>query len=120
MSEASLKVCSVCGRDCSTRPRTKDRAGQYVCKECLDAAAEAKAANERAKHKIEVKRVRADELAPDADNSLVLSLGDPADAPRCPACGVAIKEQSVVLCTNCGYDFRSGERRGIKIKRRRA
>lgn len=38
MSEqlGSAKVCKHCGQDCTSRPRVKDAAGRYYCRECHD------------------------------------------------------------------------------------
>lgn len=30
------KICTVCGIDCSSKPRTKDPQGRYTCRECYD------------------------------------------------------------------------------------
>lgn len=37
MGEA-MKICVVCGQDCSDRPRVKDAQGRYACKTCQAAA----------------------------------------------------------------------------------
>lgn len=119
MPGAEPKECSVCGQDCSRKARTKNKVGKYVCKDCLDHAAAAKAAAERAKHK--AANSAAALAAPDPnqpnDNSLILGIGTPPDAPHCPLCGVALKAEAV-LCIACGYDVEKGERVKQKIKKR--
>jgi hypothetical protein len=116
----SSKICSVCGLDCSNSLRTRDRLGNYVCKACLDLAAAAKAANERARYQAanSAKAVSAPPPGED-DNSVILNIGVPVDAPRCPACGVPISKKDAVLCTSCGFDFRKGERMSVRIKRQK-
>lgn len=35
-SEPGEKICALCQRDCSKRPRTKDDDGRYYCRECVE------------------------------------------------------------------------------------
>ena len=37
-SQPGEKICAICHRDCSTRARTKDAAGRYYCRECVERA----------------------------------------------------------------------------------
>lgn len=115
---ASAKICTICGLDCAFRPRTKDAAGHYVCKDCLDDAARAKAAAERARHvkKLEEAEQESD-LSEKANNAWVLDLGQKTGV-RCTGCG-AMHSAEAVVCTNCGFDARVGDRLGTSIKRRK-
>jgi hypothetical protein len=85
------KICIRCKQDCSTRPRTKDAQGRYLCRECQDAkAAEAPIAV--------------------ADEPLPIGIvEDPAPTGLvvCPSCGSSIPNGGA-LCVQCGYDVRKG------------
>ncbi len=35
-NEPGEKICALCHQDCSTRPRTKDDAGRYFCRACVE------------------------------------------------------------------------------------
>ncbi len=35
-NEPREKLCALCHKDCSTRPRTKDDSGHYYCRECIE------------------------------------------------------------------------------------
>ncbi|MGD2111470.1 MAG: hypothetical protein PVI86_19000 [Phycisphaerae bacterium] len=45
--ESAGKTCRICGRDCSDRPRMKDKKGHYFCRECFDRAKEELAARKQ-------------------------------------------------------------------------
>ncbi|MCH8251555.1 MAG: hypothetical protein IID36_03780 [Planctomycetes bacterium] len=47
-TQSGGKICAICHEDCSSRARTKDRAGRYYCQECFDAAMKKKAARKKA------------------------------------------------------------------------
>lgn len=47
-NQSGGKICAICHEDCSSRARTKDRAGRYYCQECFDAAMKKKAARKKA------------------------------------------------------------------------
>jgi hypothetical protein len=47
-NQAGGKICVICHEDCSTRARTKDRAGRYYCQECYDRAKKKIAARKQA------------------------------------------------------------------------
>ncbi len=114
----SAKICTICGLDCAFRARTKDAQGRYVCKDCLDDAAKAKAAAERAKHVKKLQEVEQEsDLSEKADNAWVLDMGQKTGV-RCPGCG-SMNAVEVVVCTNCGFDARIGDRIGTRIKRRK-
>ena len=37
-TSSAAKICIRCNQDCSAKPRTKDPAGRYTCKSCLEQA----------------------------------------------------------------------------------
>lgn len=45
MSDANVKVCKVCGCDCSTKPRVKNSIGDYFCEACVPPSMVASAAH---------------------------------------------------------------------------
>ena len=47
-TQSGGKICAICHEDCSSRARTKDRAGRYYCQECFDAAMKKRAARKKA------------------------------------------------------------------------
>lgn len=114
----SAKICTICGLDCAYRARTKDAQGRYVCKDCLDDAERARAAAERARHVKKLQEAEQEtDLSEKANNAWVLDLGQKTGV-RCVGCG-AMNAADVVVCTNCGYDSRVGDRLGTRIKRRK-
>jgi len=46
-SKPGEKICAICHRDCSTRARTKDDAGRYFCRECIEKTKQARAERRR-------------------------------------------------------------------------
>lgn len=58
---AGGKICVICHEDCSTRPRLKDRAGQYYCRKCVNVAKRQIAAGKEAEAP---KQAAADPLPP--------------------------------------------------------
>lgn len=100
---AAGKICTICGQDCSSKPRTKDPQGRYTCKACLDAAQGKKAAKPAP---------RAADPEPDSDAAMMAALLASSPAPditeACPACGSALAA-GAVLCTICGYNKQTGK-----------
>ncbi|MCK4342568.1 MAG: hypothetical protein KAY37_12690 [Phycisphaerae bacterium] len=122
---AGVRICVVCGEDCSLKPRTKDRRGRYFCRECYEKAvqqARAKAAQQSAatpvvkaapKPKKKAPVARKPKAAPPADDMLT-SLADlettgsaVETAHTCPRCG-ANMQLKAVLCKACGYNIKTG------------
>lgn len=118
----SPKICTVCGQDCSTKPRTKDAQGRYVCKECMQRAQSAQLAKQDASKPKAAGAAGAAAGASAAgdqgDNAFLLDI---IEAPKvregqkpCPACGKGINE-GAVLCTSCGFNLKTGERALVNV-----
>lgn len=124
MPEATAaKVCTVCGVDCSNRPRVKDQQGRYMCQDCFDRV---KATKQVQKAPATPASKPAEPAAPAGaavnlnDNSFLLDLGQkPAasgKARACPECGRAITE-GTVICIGCGFNLQTGKRLSVKVER---
>jgi len=124
-SDTSDKRCRKCGSNLLHRPRVKDHRGRYYCKPCYDAALAAKrkkAAADRATNApAEAPSVEApnfDALALDEDVSRFVesieadSSAELAPPATCPSCGRGLAIDAVI-CTNCGYDRRTGRKIGV-------
>ena len=101
------KVCINCNRDCSNRPRVKDRAGRYVCRECLN---QMKATGQTLPPPPRAARPAA---APptSAEPDVLAALVDDAVSRQpesCPHCGVPA-QSGAVLCVHCGYNRETGK-----------
>lgn len=118
----SPKICTVCGQDCSNKPRTKDAQGRYVCKECMQRAQSAQLAKQDAAKPKAAGAAGATAGASAAgdqgDNAFLLDI---IEAPKvregqkpCPACGKGINE-GAVLCTSCGFNLKTGERALVNV-----
>lgn len=118
----SPKICTVCGQDCSNKPRTKDAQGRYVCKECMQRAQSAQLAKQdAAKPKAAGAAGAAAGAAAAGDQGDNAFLLDIVEAPKvregqkpCPACGKGINE-GAVLCTSCGFNLKTGERALVNV-----
>lgn len=117
--ESAGKFCNACGDDVSGKPRTKDTRGRYYCKPCYAAAAQRSRA---AAPPSAPPRTPAPVLAASTDDDDLLSglSGGAAIASlsavmqACPGCSAGIAADAV-LCTNCGFDFRTGKKTQMKI-----
>ena len=98
------KICGLCGEDCSGRPRIKDPKGHYYCMTCYEEALERRKATAPTSPPPDPVRETSD--SPD-DLSGVLS-APPVSQEPCPGCGGPLAGDAV-LCTNCGYDRRTGQ-----------
>ncbi len=109
---SKAKVCRVCSEDCSDRPRTKDRAGNYYCKGCYEQATQKK------------KQVKAPKPVPpplaDAQDDSLGLLSDlaahqasappnEANADTCEHCNEPLPK-GAALCMNCGFNRQTGQR----------
>lgn len=133
------KLCVICGLDCSTRARTKDRHGRYYCQPCYEQALQqvrTKAAHTAARPDGRVGAAAAPfpaarpasprptpkAAAPPrppppqsadilADLAALEAAGTAVEAaPRpCPSCGAALAA-GAVFCTGCGYNLRTREK----------
>jgi hypothetical protein len=123
MAEAiASKLCTVCGVDCSGRPRVKDQQGRYMCQECFDRA-------KATKHVQKAPPPAPAAVAPVAakapavnmnDNSFLLDLGTKSvgtgKSQSCPECGRALTE-GTVICIGCGHNMKTGKRLPVKVER---
>ncbi len=111
-SDGSGKVCMLCKADCSNRPRQKDGAGRYACKDCLDRrAAGAPEAQPLAggQRKKEAGAVAVAE-PPENDvlNTMLIEIAE-AKAKGCGQCGAPMKAEAII-CTKCGFNRKLGTR----------
>src|SRR5437763_236971 len=119
MAEPTVaKLCTVCGIDCSGKPRIKDQQGRYICKECFD---KAKQTRQTQKNPAPVAAAVAAEsaAATEGDNSFLLTLGTKESTglkgtKPCPECGRAVPTDAV-LCIGCGYNLATGKRVQVKV-----
>lgn len=115
-----VKLCTVCGCDCSHIPRMKDDLGRYSCKSCFEKAN----ARPTASTAVATRQINASartEVKPQAAaTSDVLDLravvaaeasamGELHQQELCPACRKPMPAQAR-LCTMCGYDIKSHQR----------
>ncbi len=108
------KTCTICGIDCSDRPRVKDAKGRYACRECLEKQARSKrtaqgapAAKPAPKRPANVDPVMIDILD---------DVPDPAKA-NCPSCGARMQSADAVLCTRCGFNRAEGKAVRTRVQR---
>ncbi|MBX3357924.1 MAG: hypothetical protein KF745_05805 [Phycisphaeraceae bacterium] len=115
------KICIRCKQDCSSRPRTKDAAGRYTCRDCVEALQANRAAQAAAAPVAAVAESEPWAFDPADDNAAIFGLADaPAAAPSakpaggpCKGCGNFIAP-GVVVCTNCGFNTKTGKQLGVK------
>lgn len=118
MAEAPAgKTCRICGEDCSNKPRTKDQAGRYYCRECHDAAL----AKKRSARSAPPRQMDPRVFAPTEPDAFALSedvfaQGGPPPArmaAACPGCGSRL-DAGVMICVNCGYNTQTHAQIGTK------
>lgn len=127
MESTAPKICTVCGLDCSNKPRAKDAQGRYVCKECMQRAQAAQVAKQDAgKPKAAAGGApvvgavggAARSAGDQGDNAFILDIVEPPkvreDQKPCPSCGKGINEGQV-LCTSCGFNLKTGERALVNV-----
>lgn len=130
----AVKMCVICGEDCSAVARVRDGQGNYACRSCVEAK-RAKRAAQRAAGRSSAPAIRAHPrpvsvLAPDiipladdgADHAAVLddlpASPEPTGGP-CPNCGMPTKA-GAVICMGCGFNLATGVEAGsTKLKERR-
>ncbi|MBN1345653.1 MAG: hypothetical protein JXQ73_23375 [Phycisphaerae bacterium] len=113
------KTCRICGEDCAGRPRVKDSFGRYYHRECFDQAKqeilETGALAEDA-HRAppppeappEVPPAPPDETGQEQSLLDLVPEGDTYQGLRaCESCGAPMASEAA-LCTNCGFNTRTG------------
>ncbi|MBN1344803.1 MAG: hypothetical protein JXQ73_19070 [Phycisphaerae bacterium] len=133
------KVCRICGQDCSGRPRTKDRKGNYYCKACYDRAVKERSAAKLAAATARPHQVRQAEASAEpasepavteeqfheestSESPLLTELsafeqsGEPVDVEqgRCTHCGSPMPG-GAILCTRCGYNVQTGKQAEVGV-----
>jgi hypothetical protein len=114
------KLCTVCGIDCSGKPRIKDQQGRYICKECFDKAKQTRQTQKNPAPAAVAATDGASEAAAEGDNSFLLGLGSTKASTGlqgtkpCPECGRAMGTEAVV-CIGCGYNTGTGKRHVVKV-----
>ncbi len=121
MDAPAQKICTICGLDCSNKPRTKDAQGRYVCKECMQRAQAAQLAKQDAANPkpAEAAAVAAPKAAGDqGDNAFILDIVEAPEVREgqkpCPSCGKGVSEGQI-LCTSCGFNMKTGDRTLINV-----
>jgi ribosomal protein L40E len=109
------KICGICGRDCSAKPRIRDPRGRYFCRECYEAALQRKRAGAQHDQPPPEPHPASSALEEEPnvlDDLIAQSAPSPTSADAssytCPRCG-APHGLTAVICTNCGYNLRTGE-----------
>ena len=104
MPTAAAKLCTICNRDCSDRPRVKDEFNRYTCRSCLDARTESSntAAISDGDDGINLKAAAMIEAK---SNAL-----DLPESQSCPKCHNYFADCDR-LCMRCGFD----RKRGAKV-----
>ncbi len=111
---STAKLCGICGRDCSSKPRIKDAQGRYFCRECVEKKQRAKGAAPAASATPAGARPptgKPQAAAPADQQSLMARLVDESvgsAAGRCPGCGRPLKPDAVI-CTQCGFHRAAGQ-----------
>ncbi|MCZ6835082.1 MAG: hypothetical protein O7G85_04845 [Planctomycetota bacterium] len=113
-----VKLCVICGEDCSQSPRTKDKKGQYYHQSCYDDAREKQAATQA--QDVEPSSLEIEESSmfeSDSMNMLDDLLPDPtasSEGNSCPGCSQPVAPGAVV-CMNCGHNLQSGIAASTKV-----
>lgn len=112
--DSMAKICSMCGTDCTNKPRVKDAKGNYYCKVCAE-----KVGGKKSAESPPAAAPRAPKAAPKApsvpagpsEQNIMAKLVDESlsqAAGACPACRKKLKP-GAVICTNCGFSTVSGQ-----------
>lgn len=114
--EAQAKICTACGENVSGKARTKDARGRYFCKPCYEQAA-ARARPTPATARAAARAA----VATDDEADILAGLSGGSTTPgaaqalkACPGCRGGMAADAVI-CTNCGFDFRTGKKTQMKI-----
>ena len=115
--QAGNKICKLCGQDCSTRPRIKDKAGRYFCRDCYEKAIEKKRSARDAPSSPPSSSVESDDGVDWASEMLGMEAAAPAVGGGlnvCPKCNAPMAG-GAVLCTQCGYNAKTGKRSAAAV-----
>lgn len=116
-AEGVTKACAFCGLDVSNKPRSKDAQGRYICAECLNKAAAAKARADAVAKGIDLKKaatppkqleVNATTDGTDAVLSSLIAASPAQKGTPCPQCGRLIPPEGVI-CIGCGFHRETGK-----------
>jgi hypothetical protein len=110
-SASGAKICVVCRKDCSTRPRTKDPQGRYTCRACFDAIQE----QQRAAAIAPEGELHLNDLASLAQAEAAATAAIPSARSACGGCGRPLLPDAAI-CTACGYNLHSGQTVGTRVK----
>src|SRR5436190_11991087 len=120
MAEATVaKLCTVCGIDCSGKPRIKDQQGRYICKECFDKAKQTRQTQTNPVPAA-VGTAGTAEAPTEGDNSFLLDLASTKGSAGlqgskpCPECGRAMSTNAVI-CIGCGFNTGTGKRVPVRV-----
>lgn len=123
MPEAvATKSCTVCGIDCSGRPRVKDQQGRYMCQECFDKVKQTKQVQKAPPAPAVAAVTAADPAINLNDNSFLLDIGGSKStsvtgaSKVCPECGRGMSA-SAVVCIGCGFNSQTGKRLALKVEK---
>ena len=122
MPEAiATKSCTICGIDCTNRPRVKDQKGRYMCQECFDKAKKTKQIQKSPPPAAGATSSKTVDTSILNDNSFLLDMGSSNAAgtgsgKACPECGRVMSAHAVV-CIGCGYNATTGKRLNLKIEK---
>jgi hypothetical protein len=106
--EPDVKICVICGEDCSRRARTVDTKGRYYCRACHRRAA----AEIRARHGAPPPPEHEDDSDPllhvehavqEAVHPPEAGVEEAVPPETCPSCRGYLAPNAR-LCTDCGYD----------------
>lgn len=122
------KICKICNKDCSTKPRTKDLQGNYYCNQCLDARKTGDPDRVPSRAVLSGSAEPSTDLADVVDADFAAELASLRDveaatpaqvpqaaaAPGCPSCGKTVPP-GAAICMGCGYNLKTGRQLDTRI-----
>jgi ribosomal protein L37E len=107
---SQLKICAICGKDCSGQKRIKDKEGRYYHRACFQQAKQARKA--KSTHRID-REEETDPYALDLDEKpstgTVQIEGEEVPTHPCPNCGKPMSTNAMT-CGHCGFNRATGTR----------
>lgn len=113
----SAKVCSICGQDCSNRPRVKSPEGVYACQACHDASKRTSATKRVEQTRTSISSDDIDLRSAVAVESRAISEGGPERS--CPQCQSFMSIDQRV-CVKCGYNRASNRKVSTRVTKEAA